>query len=54
MILDWLGDDIDTTGLVDTYVVISNHKYAHHFEEWAKTKKQNIQVVAGGISSNEI
>ena len=24
-ILDWLVDDIDTAGLVNTYVVISNH-----------------------------
>ena len=37
-ILDWLVDDIDTAGLIDEYVVISNHKYAHHFEAWAKTK----------------
>ena len=27
-ILDWLVDDIDTAGLVDQYVVISNHKFA--------------------------
>ena len=52
-ILDWLVDDIDTAGLVNTYVVISNHKYAHHFENWAATKKQNIQVVDDGTSSNE-
>lgn len=52
-ILDWLVDDIDTTGLVDTYVVISNHKFAHHFEDWAATKKQNIRVVDDGTSSNE-
>lgn len=52
-ILDWLVDDIDTAGLVDTYVVISNHKYAYHFENWAATKKQNIQVVDDGTSSNE-
>ena len=52
-ILDWLVDDIDTAGLVNTYVVISNHKYAHHFEDWAATKKQNIQVVDDGTSSNE-
>ena len=52
-ILDWLVDDIDTAGLVDTYVVISNHKFAHHFEDWAATKKQNIQVVDDGTSSNE-
>lgn len=52
-ILDWLIDDIDTTGLVDTYVVISNHKFAHHFENWAAGKVQNIVVVDDGTSSNE-
>lgn len=52
-ILDWLIDDIDTLGAVDEYVVISNHKYAHHFEEWAKNKDQKITVVDDGTSSNE-
>lgn len=52
-ILDWLVDDIDTSGEVDEYVVISNHKYAHHFEAWAKTKKQKITVVDDGTDSNE-
>ena len=52
-ILDWLVDDIDTAGKVDEYVVISNHKFAHHFEEWAKTKQQKITVVDDGTDSNE-
>lgn len=52
-ILDWLIDDIDTAGLVDEYVVISNHKYAVHFAEWAKNKAQKITVVDDGTSSNE-
>lgn len=52
-ILDWLVDDIDTAGLVDEYVVISNHKYAHHFEDWAKTKAMKVTVVDDGTSSNE-
>ena len=52
-ILDWLIDDIDKAGLVDEYVVISNHKFAHHFDEWAKTKKQKITVVDDGTSTNE-
>ena len=34
-ILDWLIDDIDTAGLVDGYIVNSNHKFASIFEEWA-------------------
>lgn len=52
-ILDWLIDDIDAAGLVDEYIVISNHKFAHHFEAWAKEKAQKITVVDDGTESNE-
>ncbi len=52
-ILDWLMDDIDSSGLVDEYVVISNHKFAHHFDAWAKTKTQKITVVDDGTETNE-
>ena len=52
-ILDWLIDDIDTLGGIDEYVVISNHKYACHFEKWAEEKTQKITVVDDGTSSNE-
>ena len=52
-ILDWLVDDIDQGGDVDEYVVVSNHKYAHHFESWAKTKHQTITIVDDGTSTNE-
>jgi len=52
-ILDWLVDDIDTAGLVDEYVVISNHKYAHHFDKWAESKQQKIIVVDDGTDTNE-
>ena len=52
-ILDWLIDDIDTLGSVDEYVVISNHKFAHYFDEWAKTKSPKITVVDDGTSTNE-
>lgn len=52
-ILDWLIDDIDTSNTVDEYVVISNHKFAHHFEIWAKNKKQKITVADDGTDTNE-
>ena len=52
-ILDWLIEDMDTCGEIDEYVVISNHKFAHHFEEWAKNKAVKITVVDDGTSSNE-
>ena len=52
-ILDWLLDDIDTSGAVDEYIVISNHKYACHFERWAETKPYKITVVDDNTSTNE-
>lgn len=52
-ILDWLVDDIDTTGLVDEYVVISNHRFAHHFDKWAASKAMKVTVVDDGTMSNE-
>ena len=52
-ILDWLVDDIDSSDSVDEYIVISNHKFAHHFDKWAKEKKQKITVVDDGTSTNE-
>ena len=52
-ILDWLIEDIDSLHVIDTYVVISNHKYAHHFESWAQERKQNITVVDDGTETNE-
>ena len=52
-ILDWLVDDIDTLKSIDEYVVISNHKFAHHFNAWAATKSQKITVVDDGTDSNE-
>ena len=52
-IIDWLIDDLRTAGKIDEFVIISNHKFAHHFEEWAKEKKYKITGVDDGTSTNE-
>ena len=52
-ILDWLLDDIHTSGAVDGYVVISNHKFAPHFRSWAEAHALPITVVDDGTSTNE-
>lgn len=52
-ILDHLTDDIVSGGVVTEFVVISNHKFANHFEDWAKTKDYKITVVDDGTDSNE-
>lgn len=51
-ILDWLIDDLDTSGVIEEYIVISNHKFAHHFESWA-AEKEKVTVVDDGTDSNE-
>ncbi len=52
-ILDHLTDDINAGGKVTEFVVISNHKFADHFEDWAKTKPYKITVVDDGTSTND-
>lgn len=52
-ILDWLLHDIDQCGAVDQYIVISNHKFAHHFREWARGSMLPIVVLDDGTDSNE-
>jgi len=65
-IIDWLIDDLSTAGKIDEFIIISNHKFAHHFDEWAEEKNKQedkkaqnskiyykITVVDDGTSSNE-
>ncbi len=37
-ILDWLIEDLEKTGLIDEYIVVTNHKFAHIFENWANER----------------
>ncbi len=52
-ILDHLIEDIDSLGMVDEYIVVSNHKFAPHFREWAADMPHRITVVDDGTVSNE-
>lgn len=54
-ILDWLVDDIDTSKMIEEYIIISNHKFISHFEEWANNKKLSavVKVIDDGTNSNE-
>ena len=54
-ILDWLIDDIESSGEVERYVVVSNSKFATHFYDWASkhTYSDKIVIVDDGTTSNE-
>lgn len=50
-ILDWLIEDISDA--VDEFIVISNHRFAQHFETWALQRHEQITVIDDGTESNE-
>ena len=52
-ILDILIDDVESSCEIDEYVIISNHKFASHFEEFAKSRPEDVKVVDDGTESNE-
>lgn len=49
-ILDWLVEDISSS--VDEFLVVTNHKFAGIFEEWA-AEKSRIRVIDDGTETNE-
>ena len=49
-ILDWLIDDLKTE--VEEFIVVTNHKFADVFREWAGGKN-NIRILDDGTETNE-
>ncbi|MBR2528914.1 MAG: nucleotidyltransferase family protein [Blautia sp.] len=49
-ILDWLVEDIQED--TEEIILVSNHKFAHIFSEWAKDKEK-LQVYDDGTGTNE-
>ena len=52
-ILDRLIDDLDATGAVDSYAVVTNHKFAGHFRTWAAGYGGRVAVVDDGTETND-
>lgn len=52
-IVDWLIDDLRTANKIDEFVIISNQKFAHCFDDWAKNKDYKVTIVDDGTSTND-
>jgi len=52
-ILDRLMDDIYSIDAISHYVVVSNHKYAEHFYNWADGAAFPVTVLDNGTTTNE-
>ena len=49
-ILDHLICDVES--MIDEFIVVTNHKFAKIFDDWAKTKK-NVRIIDDGTQTNE-
>lgn len=54
-ILGRMLDDIDTLDAIDEHIIITNHKFAPIFEEWAKGLHYSkpVRIVDDGTETNE-
>lgn len=54
-IIDWLIDDLEKTGEISGYVVISNHKFIDKFDKWKTTSElsDKICVIDDGSTEND-
>ena len=54
-ILERLLDDIDSMPEIDSHIIVTNHKFAKIFEDWAKNTSYTkpINIIDDGTDSNE-
>ena len=54
-ILGRMLDDIDQIPEIDEHIIITNHKFAHIFEEWAKglNYKKPVAIIDDGTETND-
>lgn len=54
-ILGRMLDDIDRIPYIDEHIIITNHRFAHIFEEWASQQSYSkpVTIVDDGTSDNE-
>lgn len=54
-LIDYLIDDIENNNLIDEYIIISNHKFINHFNNWKDNNKykNKISLLDDGSTNND-
>jgi len=54
-ILGRMLDDIDRINEIDEHIIVTNHKFAHIFEQWAKEQSYTkpVTIIDDGTETNE-
>jgi glucose-1-phosphate thymidylyltransferase len=54
-LIDYLIEDLENNNLIDEYIIISNHKFINHFNEWKNNNKHKnkISLLDDGTTNND-
>ena len=54
-LIDYLIEDLENNNLIDEYIIISNHKFINHFNEWKNNNKykNKISLLDDGTTNND-
>lgn len=53
-LIDYLIDDLENNNLIEEYIIVSNHKFIEHFNNWKKNHSNNkIKILDDGSDSND-
>ncbi len=52
-LIDYLIDDLENNKVIEEYIIVSNHKFINHFNEWKNKRKENIIILDDGSTNND-
>ena len=54
-LIDYLIDDLENNNLIDEYIIVSNHKFINHFNDWKNNNryKNKISLLDDGSTNND-
>ena len=54
-IIDWIIEDLDSLECISDFIIVSNHKFVRHFEDWKNSVhyKADITILDDGTIDNE-
>ena len=54
-IIDWIIEDLEQYDLISEFIIVSNHKFLRHFQEWKSnvSYKERIIIIDDGTLDNE-
>jgi len=54
-LIDYLIEDLESNNLIDEYIIVSNHKFINHFNDWKNNNKykNKISLLDDGSTNND-